>query len=150
MRRPTLSMAMFDWGVRHVIILLYVQFLIRLAAVSYRAEKVRTVVCPVVRSVNKLCDTRNCVQNGAEYSICVLFITCLYYKALRIIVCTLSNTPQLQPSWRWSLWRVWSPQGVSEFESNFWLVSSLWKFPFPFDWDICSEYRKPIAQVGGA
>ena len=66
MRRPTLSMGMFDWGVRYVIILLYVPFLIRLAAVSYRAEKVRTVVCPVVRSLNKLCDTRNCVPKRSR------------------------------------------------------------------------------------
>ena len=83
------TMGKFDCGVRYVIIFQYVQFLIRLAAVSYRGEKVRTVVCPAVRSVNKSSDTRNCVQNGAEYTICVLFTTRLYYKALGIILCTL-------------------------------------------------------------
>ena len=67
---------------------LYVQFLIRLAAVSYRSEKVRTMVCPAVRSVNKSHNTWDCVQNGAEYTICVLF-TRLYYKAPGIILCTL-------------------------------------------------------------
>ena len=87
--KEVLILDKFDWGVRYVIIFLYVQFLIRLAAVSYRGEKVRTVVCPAVRSVNKSCDTRNCVQNGAEYTICVLFTTRLFYKALGIILCTL-------------------------------------------------------------
>ena len=42
---------------------LYVQFWIRLAAVSYRGEKFRTPASPAVRSVNKSRDTRNCVQN---------------------------------------------------------------------------------------
>ena len=48
----------FDWGIRSVIIFQYVQFGIRLAAVSYRGKKVRTVVSPAVRSVNKSLDTR--------------------------------------------------------------------------------------------
>ena len=87
--RALATLGAFDWGVRYVIIFLYVQFLIRLAAVSYRGEKVQTVVCPAVRSVNKSRDTRNCVQNGAEYTICVLFTTRLYYKAIGIILCTL-------------------------------------------------------------
>ena len=88
LQNKTVRMGKFDWGVRYVIIFLYVQFLIRLAAVSYRGEKVRIVVCPGVRSVNKSTDTRNCVQNGAEYTICVLFTTRLYYKALGIMLCT--------------------------------------------------------------
>ena len=79
----------FDWDVRYVIIFLYVEILIRLAAVSYRGEWVRTVVRPAVRSVNESRDTRNCVQNGAEYTNCVLFTTRLYYKALGMILCTL-------------------------------------------------------------
>ena len=37
-----------------------------------------------------------------------------------------------------------------EFETYFWLVSSFWKLLFPFDWDLCGEYRQPIAQVGVA
>ena len=68
--------------VRYVIIFQYVQFWIRLAAVSYRGKKVRTVVSPVVRLVNKSRDTRNCVQNEPECAIGVLFATYLYYKAL--------------------------------------------------------------------
>ena len=46
-------MGKFDWGVRYVIIFLYVQFWIRLGTVSYRGKKVRTVDSPAVRSVNK-------------------------------------------------------------------------------------------------
>ena len=68
---------------------LYAQLWIRLAVVSYRGEKVRTVVSPAVRSVNKPGDTRNFVQNGPEYAICVIFITRLYYKALGVILCAL-------------------------------------------------------------
>ena len=75
------AMGKFDWGVRYVIIFLYVQFWIRLATVSYRGENVRTVVSPAVRSVNRSGDTRNFVQNGPQYAICVIFTTRLYYKA---------------------------------------------------------------------
>ena len=82
-------MGKFDWGVRYVIIFLYVQFWIRLATVSYRGKKVRTVDSSAVRSVNKPRDTRNCVQNEPKYAIRVLFATHLYYKALRIISCAL-------------------------------------------------------------
>ena len=81
------SLGKFDWVVRYVILFLFVQFWIRLAAVSYRGEKVRTVVSPAVRSVNKPGDTRNFVQNGPEYAICVIFTTRLSYKALGIILC---------------------------------------------------------------
>ena len=62
------AMGKFDWGGGggggggYVIIFLYVQFLIRLAVVSYRGKKVRTVASPVVRSVNKPRDSRNCVR----------------------------------------------------------------------------------------
>ena len=83
------ALGKFDWGGRYVIIFLYVQFLIRLAAVSYRGKKVRTVVFPVVRSVNTSRDTRNCVQNEPEYAICVIFTTRLYYKTLGIILCAM-------------------------------------------------------------
>ena len=79
----------FDWGVWYVIIFLYVQFLIRLAAVSNRGKKVRTVAVPVVRSVNKSRDTRNCVKNKPEYAICVIFTTRSYNKALGLILCYL-------------------------------------------------------------
>ena len=75
----------FDWGVRYVIIFQYVQFWIRLPAVSYRGKTIRTLVSPAVRSVNKTHDTRNWVQKEPEDAICVLFATHLYYKALRII-----------------------------------------------------------------
>ena len=76
-------------GVRYGNILLYVQFLIRLAAVSYRGKKVRTAACSAVRSVNKSRDKRNCVQNEPEYVICVRFTTLLYHKALGMILCAL-------------------------------------------------------------
>ena len=76
-------------GVRYVIILLYVQFWIRLAAVSYHGKKVRTVVFPMVRSVNTPRDTRNCVKNEPEYAICVIFTTRLYHKTLGIILCAM-------------------------------------------------------------
>ena len=64
----------------------YVQFWIQLAVVSYRGKKVRTVVSPAVRSVNKARDTRNCVQNEPEYAICILLTTHIYYKTLGIIL----------------------------------------------------------------
>ena len=76
-------------GVRSVIIFQYVQFWIRLAAVSYRGKNVRTVVSPAVRSVNKSLDTRNCVQNETDYAICVIFVTCVYYKAIGTLLCAL-------------------------------------------------------------
>ena len=82
-------MGKFDWGVRYVIIFLYVQFWIRLAAVSYRGKKVRTVAFPVERSVNKSRDIRYCVQNEPEYATCIRFTTQLYQKALWIILCDL-------------------------------------------------------------
>ena len=84
-----ITLGKFDWVVRYVIIVQYVQFWLRLAAVSYRGKKVRTAVYPAVRSVNKSRDTRNCVQNEPEYAICVLFATHVYYEALGIIVCAL-------------------------------------------------------------
>ena len=71
----TTTLGKFDWGVWYVIIFLYVQFWIRLAAVSNRGKKVRTVASPPVRSVNKSRDTRNCVQNKPEYAIYVMFTT---------------------------------------------------------------------------
>ena len=60
------AMGKFDWGVWYVIIFLYVQFRIRLAAVSKRSKKVRTVAFPVVRSVNKSRDTRYCAPKQAR------------------------------------------------------------------------------------
>ena len=45
------------------------------------------MVSPVVRSVNKSRETKNCVRNEPEYAICVLFATHLYYEALGIISC---------------------------------------------------------------
>ena len=82
-------MGKFDWGVWYVIIFLYEQFLIRLAAVSKRGKKVRTVSFPAVRSVNESRDTRNCVQNKPEYAICVIFTTRSNYKALELVLCYL-------------------------------------------------------------
>ena len=79
----------FDRGVWYVIIFLYIQFWIRLAAVSKRGKKVRIVAYPAVRSVNKSRDPRNCVQNKPEYVICVIFTARSYYKALGLILCYL-------------------------------------------------------------
>ena len=78
-------MGKFDWKVWYAIIFLYVHFWIRLAAVSYRGRKARTDAFPVMRSVNKSRDTWNYVQNEPEYTICVIFTTRLYYKALGLI-----------------------------------------------------------------
>ena len=80
----TETMGKFDWGVRYIIIFRHVQFWIGLAALSYRSKKVRTVVSPAVRSVNKSRDTRNCVQTGQNMP-----DTRLYYKAIGIILCAL-------------------------------------------------------------
>ena len=85
----SMIMGKFDWGFWYVIIFLYVQFWIRLAAVSYRGMKVRTVASPVVRSVNKSRVTRTCVQNEPECAICVIFNTLSYYKAIELILCAL-------------------------------------------------------------
>ena len=63
----------FDWGVWYVIVFLYVQFWIRLAAVSKRGKKVWTLALYAVRSVNKSRETRHCVQNKPKYAICVIF-----------------------------------------------------------------------------
>ena len=108
-------MGKFDWGVRYVIIFLYVQFWIRLGTVSYRGKKVRTVDSPAVRSVNKSRDTRNCVQNEPKYAICVLVATCLYYKALRIILCALiySKYATITIVLTMPMWSYSSPQDVS-------------------------------------
>ena len=87
--RESYQMGKFDWGVRSVIIFQHVQFWIRLPAVSYRGKKIRTVVSPAVRSVNKSLYTRNCVQNEPDYAICVIFVTRVYYKAPGTILCAL-------------------------------------------------------------
>ena len=87
--RHSVSMGKFNWWVWYVIIFLYVQFWIRLSAVSKRGKKVRTVSFPVVRSVNKSRDTRSCVQNKPEYVICVIFTTRSYYTVLGLILCYL-------------------------------------------------------------
>ena len=83
------SMGRSNWGLWHVIIFLYAQFWIRLAAVSKRGKKVRTVAFPVVRPVNKSCDTRHWAQNKPDYAICVIFTIRSYYKALALILCYL-------------------------------------------------------------
>ena len=62
-----------DLAVCYVIIVLCIQFLIGLAAVSYRGKKVRIMASPAVRSVNKSRDTRNYVQHDPEYAICFIF-----------------------------------------------------------------------------
>ena len=77
-------------GVWYVIILLWVQFWIRLAAVSYHSKKMCTVASPVVRSVRKSRDTHNCMRNEPQYTICVIFTTRLYYKALKLILLDLT------------------------------------------------------------
>ena len=84
-----MTLGKFDWGSRYVIIFLYVQFWIQLAAVRYHGKKVRTVASPAVRSVNKSRDTPNCVQYKPEYAISAIFTTRLYYKALGVILCDL-------------------------------------------------------------
>ena len=41
-----------------------------------------------------------------------------------------------------TLWCCLWPKFDFENESNFWLVSLFWKFRFPFDWELCDEYRR--------
>ena len=84
-----LTLGKFDWGVWYVIIFLYVQFWIPLAAVSYRGKKVRTMASPAVRSVNKSRDKRICAQDEPKYAICAIFNIGLYYKAIGLILCGL-------------------------------------------------------------
>ena len=96
------SVGKFDWGVRYVMIFLYVQFWIRLATVNYRGKKVRTVDSPAVRSVNKSSDARNCVQKRAKLcDLCPLRHSFIWQSARNYFVCSdVANTPQLQSSWR--------------------------------------------------
>ena len=84
------SLGKFDWGVWCVIIFLWVQFWIRLAAESYRGKKVRTAASYAVRSVNKSRDTHNCIRDEPQYAICVVFTTRLFYKALKLMLCHLT------------------------------------------------------------
>ena len=86
-RSYVMTMGQFDWGIWYLIIFLYVQFWVRLAAVIYRGKENRTVASLEVRSVNKSRDTRNNVKIKPAYAICVIFTTHLYYKALRLILC---------------------------------------------------------------
>ena len=91
-------MGKFDFAARYVIIFLYVQFLIRLGAVSYRGKKVRTVDSPAVRPVNKSRDIRNCVQNEPKFAICVL-VSFISQSPRTYFVCSgIANTSQLQSS----------------------------------------------------
>ena len=60
----------FDWGVRYVIIFQYVQFWIRLPAVSYRGKTIRTLVSPAVRSVNKTHDTKLGPKGARRCDLC--------------------------------------------------------------------------------
>ena len=98
-------MGKFDWAVWYIIIFPYVQFCIRLVAISYHGKKFRTVASSAVRSVNKSRDTRYYIQNEPEFVISVIFSTRFYYKVLGLIFVSsdMANTPQLQSSWRWPL-----------------------------------------------
>ena len=89
-------------GGRYVIIFLYVQFWIRLAAVSYRGKKVRSMDFPAVRSVNKAHDTRNWVQKQAKVcDLCPLHHSFIWQSPRNYFVCSdIANTPQIQSSWR--------------------------------------------------
>ena len=108
------ALGKFDWGVRYVIIFLYVQFWIRLGTVSYRGKKVRTVDSPAVRSVNKSRDTRNYFQNEPKYAIRVLFATRLYYKALgTIFALWYSKYATITIVLTMPMWSYSSPQDVS-------------------------------------
>ena len=83
------SLGKLDWGVSYVIIFLFEQFWIRLAPVSKRGKKIRTVAFPAVRSVDESRDTRNCAQNKPQNRICGIFTTRSYYKALELVLCYL-------------------------------------------------------------
>ena len=107
-------MGKFDWGVWYVIIFLYIQFWIRLAAVSKRSKKVRTVAFPAERSVNKSRDTKLRLKQARICDMCHLhhsFI--LQSPGINFVLSDIANTPQFQSSWRWQLWCYRSPQDVS-------------------------------------
>ena len=95
-------MGKFDWGVRYVIIFLYVQFWIRLGTVSYRGKKVRTVDSPAVRSVNKSA-THEIASKTSQNMRSVSSSPLVYITKPYELFCVLwyiANTPQLQSSWR--------------------------------------------------
>ena len=96
------TLGKFDWGVWYVIIFLYEQFWIRVAAVSKRGKKVRTVACHAVRSVNESRDTRNCVQKQARVcDLCHLHhSSILQSPRICFVLSDIANTPQFQSSWR--------------------------------------------------
>ena len=107
-------MCKFNWGVRYVIIFLYVQFWIRLAAVSYRGKKFRTVDSPAMRSVNKSRDTKLHQKRARLYNLFPLHHSNILQSPRNISArFVMTNTPQLQSSWRWPLWPCRSPQDVS-------------------------------------
>ena len=82
----------------------------------YRSKKVSTLASPVLRSVNKSHDRQTCIRNEPQYVVCLIFITHLYYKAMKtdFIGPSMANNLQWQQSWRWR---------------------------FSFDWDLCGECR---------
>ena len=57
--RANITVEKFDFLIFCIIIFLWVRFWIRLAAVSYRGKRIRTVASHAGRSVNKPRDTRN-------------------------------------------------------------------------------------------
>ena len=89
-----LPMGSFDWGGGggggDVVIVLWVQFWIPLAAVSYRSIKVHTMASPAVWWVNKSRDRQSCIRNEPQYAICVIFSTHHITKPCKLILCHLT------------------------------------------------------------
>ena len=97
-------------GVRYIIIFFYVQIWIRLPVVSYRGKKVRPVASPTVRSVNKSHDTKLRPKWARVCKLCPLHHSFIVQSPMSNSMCSdMANTPQLQSSWRWPLWRYRSP-----------------------------------------
>ena len=111
----TIILGEFDWGVWYVIIFLCELFWIRLATVSKRGKKVRTVAFPAVRSVNESRDILNYVQKQARVcNLCHLYHSFISESPrISFVLSDIANTPQFQSSWRWPLWCYRSPQDVS-------------------------------------
>ena len=80
---------------------LYVQFWIRLAAVSYRGKKVRTVASPAVRSVNTSWHTQLRPKRARVGDLCHIHHSFILQSPRNNSVCSeMANTPQLQSSWQ--------------------------------------------------
>ena len=123
------------WGrCRYVITFLYVQFWIRLAVVSYRGKEVRAVASHAVRSVNMSRDTWHTELRPKRARVCnrshlhhPFILPSPMINFINFVWSDKANTPQLQSSWRWPLWRCRSLRDVSAGHGRF-HGDNPWKF----------------------